>query len=441
MKKILIIEDDTITANVYSNRFRVDGFQVEVASDGEAGLAAARSFAPDVITCDLMMPKRNGVEVIKAIRADPTTSSIPVIVFSNSYLSTMIKDAWAAGATKCLSKADCTPKHLLEIIQNLFLTQASAVVPESPEVDGQTETQIQAHLQTRIQARPQAVAGATAFVSRPVGAPQSTTQFMRSGGAAPGSSPADKGDAEVMMQALLRNNFFENTPKEMTVFRAIMSTLGKSEDLAARPQAMTDLARRMKTLASAAGMLSFRTFATLTSAMEAFARELTEKPEQINTSSLRTLVQAVDFLPTLLEKCRLPEATTNLSPYILVVDDEPVSRRALATALGRADLRCIQVDDPAIALRLVEHNRFDLIFTDVDMPGMSGFELCSKIRTLPDAAQTPVIFVTSSTDFSSRAKSTLSGGSDFIGKPFLFMEVAVKALTHHLRAMDAGAAR
>jgi CheY-like chemotaxis protein len=422
MKKILIIEDDTITANVYSNRFRVEGFQVEVAADGEAGLAAVRSFQPDIITCDLMMPKRNGVEVIRAIRADPSISSIPVIVFSNSYLSTMIKDAWAAGASKCLSKADCTPKHLIEIIQNLIATQASGGRSVVPAPSGQT----------LVMARAQAVVGATAFVARTTHQQNSGTQFLVAG---------DKSDAEVAMQGLLRKNFFETAPKEMTVFRSIMSSLGKSEDLAARPQAMTDLARRMKTLASAAGMLSFRTFATLTSAMEAFARELTEKPEQINTSSLRTLVQAVDFLPTLLEKCLLPEATNNLSPHILVVDDEPLSRRALVTALSRADLRSIQIDDPTIALRLVEQNQFDLIFTDVDMPVLSGFDLCTKIRALPDSARTPVIFVTSNTDFSSRAKSTLSGGSDFIGKPFLFMEVAVKALTHHLRAMDAGTAR
>lgn len=425
MKKILIIEDDTITANVYSNRFRVEGFQVEVAPDGEAGLALVKSFAPDIVTCDLMMPKRNGVEVITALRADPATRSIPIIVFSNSYLSSMIKDAWAAGATKCLSKADCTPKHLIEVIQNLLAAKAGGASTNVTALPGSTQ----------FLGRAQAVVGATAFVARPTGL------SAPSGNTSAGAMSGDRGDAEVMMQALLRKNFFENTPKEMTVFRSIMSSLNKTEDLMARPQAMMDLARRMKTLSSAAGMLSFRVFATLSSAMEAFARELTEKPEQINTSSLRTLVQAVDFLPVLLEQCHLPEATTNLSPHILVVDDEPVSRRALVTALGRADLRCIQVDDPALAFRLVEQNSFDLIFTDVEMPGMSGFDLCSKIRTLPDSARTPVIFVTSNTDFSSRAKSTLSGGSDFIGKPFLFMEVAVKALTHYLRSRDVGAGR
>jgi len=67
------------------------------------------------------------------------------------------------------------------------------------------------------------------------------------------------------------------------------------------------------------------------------------------------------------------------------------------------------------------------------MPGMNGFELCSKLRTLPVHKKTPVVFVTSLTDFESRASSTMSGGNDLIAKPFLFMELAVKALVYTLR--------
>jgi DNA-binding response OmpR family regulator len=60
--------------------------------------------------------------------------------------------------------------------------------------------------------------------------------------------------------------------------------------------------------------------------------------------------------------------------------------------------------------------------------------LCSKVRTLPAYKKTPVVFVTSLNDFESRAKSTMSGGNDFIAKPFLFIELAVKALVYILRA-------
>ena len=67
------------------------------------------------------------------------------------------------------------------------------------------------------------------------------------------------------------------------------------------------------------------------------------------------------------------------------------------------------------------------------MPNMTGFELCSKLRMLPAYAKTPVVFVTGLNDLENRANSTMSGGNDFIAKPFLFIELTVKALVHVLR--------
>jgi DNA-binding response OmpR family regulator len=67
------------------------------------------------------------------------------------------------------------------------------------------------------------------------------------------------------------------------------------------------------------------------------------------------------------------------------------------------------------------------------MPGMTGFELCGKLRAIPAHQHTPVVFVTVLNDLGNRANSMVSGGNDFIGKPFLFMELAVKALVFVLR--------
>ena len=67
------------------------------------------------------------------------------------------------------------------------------------------------------------------------------------------------------------------------------------------------------------------------------------------------------------------------------------------------------------------------------MPGMTGIELCSKLRRLPSQKATPVVFVTRLNDFESRANSMMSGGTDLIAKPFLFMELAVKAMLYVLR--------
>ena len=89
---------------------------------------------------------------------------------------------------------------------------------------------------------------------------------------------------------------------------------------------------------------------------------------------------------------------------------------------------------PNAALNLLSENKFDLVFLDVDMPGMTGFELCTKLRALPQHKKTPVVFVTALSDFDSRTSSMMAGGNDFIAKPFLFIELTVKALIHVLRA-------
>ena len=61
MKKIAIIEDDLIVANIYRNKFNVDGFHVEIAHDGTAGLELLTHFQPDVVLLDLMLPEISGL--------------------------------------------------------------------------------------------------------------------------------------------------------------------------------------------------------------------------------------------------------------------------------------------------------------------------------------------------------------------------------------------
>jgi PleD family two-component response regulator len=171
----------------------------------------------------------------------------------------------------------------------------------------------------------------------------------------------------------------------------------------------------------------------MASALEALVKELYEKPKNITPSTLRTLASSIDFLAILFERGGDLQLDTTQPPNILVVDDEVISRRAIILALEKAQLKCVSVDTPETALNLLGQDRFDLIFLDVDMPEMSGFDLCTRLRTLPLNRDTPVVFVTSLTDFESRARSTLSGGNDLIAKPFLFIELAVKALTYVLR--------
>ena len=88
MKKVLIIEDDQVIANIYRNKFTVEGYQAEVAYDGESGLKTLRTFKPDIMLLDLVLPRMSGVDFIIKVRSEADFAKLPIIVFSNTYLTT-----------------------------------------------------------------------------------------------------------------------------------------------------------------------------------------------------------------------------------------------------------------------------------------------------------------------------------------------------------------
>lgn len=388
MKKVLIIEDDQIVANVYRNKLAVEGYQTETAPDGETGLKIMRTFQPHVIILDLMLPRMSGVDVIREARSEADFSKVPIVVFSNTYLTNLIQEAWKAGATKCLSKASCSPKEVLDVVR-ATIGESGAIPQSLPTVGSSDKTP-----------------------------PKATFA----------------GETDSSFQADLRKTFIDSLPASLAALRATMQTLVKADNEMTRLKFLHELYRRIHALNGNAGIAGLVQIAHMAAALEALLKELYEKPKNINTSTMRTVAATVDFLGVLFERGTLPERQEVPSANILVVDDEAISRRAIVYALEKAHLKSVNVEDPVMALKLITENNFDLIFLDVDMPGMTGFELCTKLRAMPHHKKTPVVFVTSLSDFDNRTSSMMAGGNDFIAKPFLFIELTVKALIHVLRA-------
>jgi DNA-binding response OmpR family regulator len=116
MNKILVIEDNAIAANLYRSALSQAGYQVDVATDGEAGLAAIDKIHPDLVLLDLMLPKVEGLEVLRQIRSNPALNSMPVMVTSNAYTNARMDELWKAGATQILTKAKVSPKELARVV-------------------------------------------------------------------------------------------------------------------------------------------------------------------------------------------------------------------------------------------------------------------------------------------------------------------------------------
>ena len=412
MNKIIIIEDDAIVARIYESRLEKEGFEVEICADGQSGFYRIYEFHPDAVLLDLMLPKMNGIEILKKIRAQAETQRTPVIVFTNAYVPNMIHEAFQAGANNVFNKATLTPRQVIDALRMAIQAGASPSPTAAPT--------------------PGAVRSPTPAAEPPVPA---ATGSADAGPRAPfaGTRILDSSD-DAAFQAELLQEFLASSEENLSLLRRNMQELNKAQDDSKRLPHLLELYRRVHALTGSAGMAGLYSISQMAAALEVLLKDLLEKPKNINASTMRTVANALDFVGELLARGAEAEKDDTPLGNVLVVDDEILSRRAITYALEKADLKSISIEDPQVALKLASENTFSLIFLDVQMPGMDGFELCMKIRALPVNKLTPVVFVTSLTDFKSRAKSSLSGGSDLIAKPFMFIELSVKALTYVMRS-------
>jgi len=116
VKRILIAEDNNLVASIYQRKFFAQGFQVDVAADGECAIRCFKHRKPDVVLLDLKLPKKDGLDVLRRIRAKTTSSDLPVIILSEVYSGDMLQEAKEAGANQIMSKSDYRPDQVVQEI-------------------------------------------------------------------------------------------------------------------------------------------------------------------------------------------------------------------------------------------------------------------------------------------------------------------------------------
>jgi len=119
--KILIVEDDKILSKYLSASFKEDAtFEIITAGDGEQGEKLAKEVKPDLILLDIIMPKQNGFEVLRKIKADPKIKKTPVIMLSNLSQPNDIKKARELEAKDFLVKVDFDPEEIIVKVKALL---------------------------------------------------------------------------------------------------------------------------------------------------------------------------------------------------------------------------------------------------------------------------------------------------------------------------------
>jgi len=115
---VLCADDDRDILALLALRLERAGFRVAQAVDGEQALALARDLLPDVLVLDVMMPRMTGTEVVTALRADPATANLRVVLLSARAQEADVERGLGAGADAYLAKPFQAPE-LIELVGRL----------------------------------------------------------------------------------------------------------------------------------------------------------------------------------------------------------------------------------------------------------------------------------------------------------------------------------
>ncbi len=124
MANILIVEDDHDLNNAYCIILKNEGHQVVAAFDGKEALAQAKTFTPDLILLDLLMPIMGGLEFLQKYDLKTQHSTVKVLIFTNMENSPEVAEAYTLGAKRCIIKSWTAPHNLARVVSDTLHDEA-----------------------------------------------------------------------------------------------------------------------------------------------------------------------------------------------------------------------------------------------------------------------------------------------------------------------------
>ncbi|MCX6811180.1 MAG: response regulator [Candidatus Berkelbacteria bacterium] len=120
MAKILVVDDSPALLELYDFTLSSEGHKVETAKDGEDGIKKLATFKPDLLLLDILMPNKDGFEVLKEIREDEKTKDLPVLLLTNVDEQSKVEQGLKLGATDYIVKFQQTPNQVVEEIRQVL---------------------------------------------------------------------------------------------------------------------------------------------------------------------------------------------------------------------------------------------------------------------------------------------------------------------------------
>lgn len=130
-KSILLADDDLTLREMYSEMLRTEGFTVEMAKDGEEALQKATEMKPNLMLLDIMMPKMNGLDVLKKLREQPDTAEIPVIILTALIQDREKLESITRGADGYIVKSETMPGDVVSKVKEII--EKKSGTPAAPK--------------------------------------------------------------------------------------------------------------------------------------------------------------------------------------------------------------------------------------------------------------------------------------------------------------------
>lgn len=369
LHRILLIVSDTMMQLNLSSRLRMAGFEVLVVSGTEVAKSRLHSFNPHAVVLDLGMEDPPFEKFFQWLRRDPGASSLPVLGFTGSTNPSATKRALKVGASQ-------------------VFTDATRVLDD-----------LAGHLETLLATRP--------------GLPEAAAE--------PG---------EVLL---------ETAPRQRELRAALgrvadhLGVLEQARNNFERAEIFGELRGKLQPVLKLARSGSHPGLDRLTTALHALLKVLHQMPECAAATTGHTVSAAVERLLQLHQSAPLESIDGRLELTAVVGDNDLVSRSVVCSALRSVGFKFECFNHASLVLRYFDSNEADLVIAHLTPNASTDREFGQKLRAQSRHAQTPVILVNGVSDFEAHARVPISGLDEIITKPFIFMELSVKALTLALK--------
>jgi DNA-binding response OmpR family regulator len=120
MKKILLVEDDQFISEMYTNKLQSEGFEIFLAKDGQEAIIKTTEIKPDLVLLDIVLPKKDGYEVLSEIKKNPDLAEVKVAMLTNLGQPDEIEKGMQSKADAYLIKAHSTPSQIVEKVKEML---------------------------------------------------------------------------------------------------------------------------------------------------------------------------------------------------------------------------------------------------------------------------------------------------------------------------------